>query len=49
VTGGTVKKMSTDQARADTVAALSLICLDQCKRDTRMVECVAALKSAARV
>jgi hypothetical protein len=38
-----------DVHRPDMVAALSLICLDQSKRDPQMVERVPALKSAARV
>jgi hypothetical protein len=38
-----------DVHRPDMVAALSLICLDQSKRDPQMVERVPTLKSAARV
>ena len=47
VTGGTAKQMAADQSRTDTVAALSLICEDQARRDPQVVERVAALKSAS--
>ncbi len=48
VTGGTAKQMAADQARADTVAALSLslICLSRSRRDPQMVGRMAALKIA---
>jgi hypothetical protein len=47
VTGGTARQMASDQARADVVAALSLICVDQSKRDPQMAERVAAIKTAS--
>jgi hypothetical protein len=40
------RQMAADQSRTDVVAALSLICIDQSKRDPWMVERVAALKAA---
>src|SRR3990170_3082359 len=46
VTGGTAKQIASDQARTETVAALSLICEEQAKRDPQRVERVAALKTA---
>jgi hypothetical protein len=39
--------MATDQSRTDVTAALSLICIDQSKRDPQLVERVAALKAAS--
>lgn len=47
VTGGTARQMASDQARADVVAALSLICVDQSKRDPQMAERIAAIKTAS--
>jgi hypothetical protein len=47
VTGGTARQMASDQARADVVAALSLICVDQSKRDPQMAERLAAIKTAS--
>jgi hypothetical protein len=47
VTGGTARTMAADQAKTDVVAALSLICVDQSKRDPQLVERVAAIKAAA--
>ncbi len=47
VTGGTAKQMASDQARSETVAALSLICIDQSKRDPQTIERLAALKTAS--
>ena len=47
VTGGTARTMAADQSKIDMVAALSLICVDQSKRDPQLAERVAALKSAS--
>jgi hypothetical protein len=47
VTGGTARAMATDQAKADVVTALSLICLDQSKHDPQLAERVAAIKAAS--
>ena len=47
VTGGTARTMAADQSKADVVAALSLICVDQSKRDPQLAERVAALKTAS--
>src|SRR5215217_648530 len=47
VTGGTARQMAAEQSKADVVAALSLICVDQSKRDPQLVERVAALKTAS--
>ncbi len=47
VTGSTARQMAADQSRTDVVATLSLICLDQSKRDPQMIERVAALKAAS--
>ena len=47
VTGGTARQMAAEQSKADVVAALSLICVDQSKRDPQLVERVAAIKAAS--
>ena len=47
VTSGTARQMAADQSRTDVTAVLSLICVDQSKRDPQMVERVAALKAAS--
>jgi len=47
VTGSTARTMAADQSKAEVVAALSLICVDQSKRDPQLVERVAAIKSAS--
>jgi hypothetical protein len=47
VTGGTARAMAADQSRTDVVAALSLICIDQSKRDPQLAERVAAIKAAS--
>jgi hypothetical protein len=47
VTGGTARAMASDQSRTDVVTALSLICVDQSKRDPLLAERVAALKAAS--
>ena len=47
VTGGTARTMAADQSKTDMVAALSLICVDQSKRDPQLAERLAALKSAS--
>ncbi len=46
-TGGKARTMAADQARADVVAALSAICVDQSKRDPQLSEKVASLKEAS--
>jgi hypothetical protein len=47
VTGGTARAMAADQSQTDVVTALSLICVDQSKRDPMLAERVAALKAAS--
>ncbi|UVF22322.1 hypothetical protein HPT29_026950 (plasmid) [Microvirga terrae] len=47
VTGGTARTMAADRSKADVVAALSLICVDQSKRDPQLAERVAAIKAAS--
>ena len=47
VTGGTDRTMAADQSKAEVVTALSLICVDQSKRDPQLVERVALLKAAS--
>jgi hypothetical protein len=39
--------MAADQSKGDVVAALSLICIDQSKRDSQLAERVAAIKTAS--
>ena len=41
VTGGTARTMAADQSKAEVVTALSLICVDQSKRDPQLAERVA--------
>ena len=43
ITGGTARTMAADQSKAEVVTALSLICVDQSKRDPQLVERVALL------
>jgi hypothetical protein len=45
--GRTARQLAADQSRTDVVSALSLICVDQSKRDPQLVERVAALKAAS--
>ena len=47
VTGGTARAMAADQSKTDVVAALSLICVDQSKRDPQLADRVAAIKAAS--
>ena len=47
ITGGTARTMAADQSKAEVVTALSLICVDQSKRDPQLVERVALLKAAS--
>jgi hypothetical protein len=47
VTGGTARTMAADQSKAEVVSALSLICVDQSKRDPQLAERVAAIKTAS--
>jgi hypothetical protein len=47
VTGGTARTMAADQSQAAVVAALSLICVDQSKRDPQLAERVEAIKAAS--
>src|ERR671913_541611 len=47
VTGGTARTMAADQSRSDVVTALSLICVDQSKRDPQLAERLAAIKAAS--
>jgi hypothetical protein len=46
-TCGTARTMVADQSKADVVTALSLICVDQSKRDPQLAERVAAIKTAS--
>ena len=39
--------MASDQSKTDMVAALSLICVEQSKRDPQLAERVAAIKAAS--
>lgn len=47
VTGGSAERMAQDLSKADVVAALSLICIDQSKRDPQITERLAELKAAS--
>ena len=47
VTGGTARTMAVDQSRADMVAALSLICVEQSARDPLLAERLPAVKAAS--
>ena len=47
VTGGTARPMAADQSKTEVVAALSLICVDQSKRDPQLDERVAAIEAAS--
>jgi dienelactone hydrolase len=47
VTGGTARTMAANQSKAEVVTALSLICVDQSKRDPQLAERVAAIKTAS--
>jgi hypothetical protein len=47
ITGGTARTMAADQSKAEVVTALSLICVDQSKRDPQLAERVAAIKTAS--
>jgi hypothetical protein len=47
VTGGTARTMAADQSKAEVVTALSLICVDQSKRDPQLAERIAAIKTAS--
>ena len=47
VTGGTARAMAADQSKTDVVTALSLICVDQSKRDPQLAERMTALKAAS--
>jgi hypothetical protein len=47
ITGGTARTMAADQSKAEVVTALSLICVDQSKRDPQLTERVAAIKTAS--
>ena len=47
VTGGTARAMAADQSKAEVVSALSLICVDQSRRDPQLAGRVAAIKAAS--
>ncbi len=47
VTGGTAQKMASDQAKAEVVAALVPVCIQQSKQDPLLVATLAELKGAA--
>jgi hypothetical protein len=47
VTGGTARAMAAEQSRTDVVAALSLICVDQSKRDPQLADRIAAIKAVS--
>jgi len=44
VTGSTARTIAVDQSKAEVVTALSLICVDQSKRDPQLAERLAAIK-----
>jgi len=48
VTAGTANKMAAEQARAEVVAALVPICIDQSKQDPFVVQTLARLKDTTR-
>jgi hypothetical protein len=47
VTGGSAKRMASDQARSEVTAALTLVCLAQAKRDPDAAPKLAELKAAS--
>jgi hypothetical protein len=47
VTGDTARETVADQFRIDVVTALSLICVDQPKRDPQLAERVAAIMAVS--
>jgi alpha/beta superfamily hydrolase len=47
VTGGTARTMAADQSKADVVTALSLMSVDQSKRNPQFAERLAAIKAAS--
>ncbi len=47
VTGGTARTMAAHQSKAEVATALSLICVDQSKRDPQFAERVAAIKATS--
>ena len=47
LTGSSAQRMAKDQSKTDVVAALSLICVDQSKRDPQLTERLAELKAAS--
>ena len=47
VTGGTAKKMATEEAQLQVVAALVPICIDQSSQDPQAVATLALLKEAS--
>ena len=47
MTGGTARTLAADQSKADVVAALSLICVEQSRHDPQIAERVAAIKTAS--
>lgn len=47
VTGGSAKQMASDRAQSDVVAALTLVCLEQSKRDPQIAGRLTELKATA--
>jgi hypothetical protein len=47
VTGGTARQLASDRARAEVVDALTLVCLEQSRRDPQTVQKLAELRSAS--
>ena len=47
VTGGSARRMASDQAHAEVTAALALVCIEQAKRDPDAATRIAELKTAS--
>jgi hypothetical protein len=47
VTGATARQMASERSRTDVVDALTMVCLDQSKRDPQLAQKVAELKAAS--
>jgi len=49
ITGGTARTMAADQSKAEVVTALSLICVDQSKRDPQLGFALSQFTEAERL
>lgn len=47
VTGGTARQLASDRARADVVEALTLVCMEQSRRDPQATQKLAELRAAS--